>query len=224
MPSTLYPLLLVSISVALLYHIVLISPNIYGWDINQEYYFFSFVNKSGHWNPAYPISDPYNTLLSITILPAVLSAVTGIDGLWVFKIIYPLIFSLVPVVLYSAFEPHVGKKQAFLAAFFFMSYQSYYTELTALAREQIAEVLLALFLMLMLKNRLKTLSEKSIAIILIFGLIVSHYSTVLVHDLRGHFVGDPVCSQESDADAKSPNDLPRPGLLMVCVRFLGCVV
>ena len=176
-PSKLYPLLIVSVSVSLLYHVLLISPNIVGSDINREYYFFSFVSQSGHWNPTYPVSDPYNSLLSITILPVILSAVTGVDGVWVFKIIYPLIFSLVPVVLYSAFERHIGKKQALLAVFFFMSYEAYYAELTSLAREQIAEVLVALFLMLILKNRLKTLTGKSILLILIFGMIISHYAT-----------------------------------------------
>jgi uncharacterized membrane protein len=179
-PSKLYPLLIVSVSISLLYHFLLISPNLVGSDINHEYYFFSFVNNSGHWNPAYPESDPYNSLLSITILPVILSAVTGVDGVSVFKIIYPLIFSLVPVVLYSAFEPHIGKKQALLAVFFFMSYQAYYADLTSIAREQIAEVLVALFLMLILKNRLKTLTGKSILLILIFGMIISHYSTAYI--------------------------------------------
>jgi uncharacterized membrane protein len=58
-----------------------------------------------------------------------------------------------------------------------MSYSAYYAELTSLAREQIAEVLMALFLMLILNHRLRTLTERSITAILIFGLVISHYST-----------------------------------------------
>ena len=98
----------------------------------------------------------------------------------VFRIIYPLIYSVVPLILYSAFEPHIGKKQAFLAVFLFMSYMAYYAELPSVAREQIAEVLMALFVLLLLNHRLRAPAEKVVTVALTFGLLISHYSTAYI--------------------------------------------
>ena len=72
----------------------------------------------------------YNAMLSITVLPTVYSNMLGMSLTWVYKIIYPLIFALVPVGLYLLWKPYIGKKFAFFSAFLFMADITFFTELT----------------------------------------------------------------------------------------------
>ena len=83
------------------------------------------------WNPifAFPSDQGFgrfNAMLSITILPTVYSNMLGMNPTWVYKIIYPLIFALVPVGLYVLWQPYIGKKFSFLASFLFMAMSTFY--------------------------------------------------------------------------------------------------
>lgn len=77
-PANFFPLLIFSISIALLCNILLTSKHIIGWDANLEYYVFRLTQINGHWgflnanlNPLQTLT--YNSMLSITLLPAVYS-------------------------------------------------------------------------------------------------------------------------------------------------------
>ena len=94
-------------------------------------------------------------MLSITVLPTVYSNMLGMDPTWVYKIIYPLIFALVPVGLYALWQPYIGKKFAFLAAFLFMAQSTFFTEMTALNRQMIGELFFVLLLLVLLNKKIK---------------------------------------------------------------------
>jgi uncharacterized membrane protein len=100
----------------------------------------------------------------------------GTDPTWVFKLLYPLIFALVPVALYMLWQPYIGKKLSFLAAFLFMAQSTFFTEMTALNRQMIGELFFVLLLFVLLNKKIR-LESKFVAFgIFSFGLIVSHYA------------------------------------------------
>jgi uncharacterized membrane protein len=115
-------------------------------------------------------------MLSITILPTFYSNMLGLDPTWVYKIIYPLIFALVPVGLYLLWQPYIGKKLSFVAAFLFMAQSTFYTEMLALNRQMIGELFFVLLLLVLLNKTVRRQGKFVAFALLGFGLIFSHYA------------------------------------------------
>ena len=172
-PQKQYPVVIFVISISLLLHTSLISQYLWGWDVYHEYYLANLVVTNSIWDLT--ISDNTNAMLSIVMLAPILSKVTNIDLIWVFKIIYPFIFSLVPIGLYLTFKRQMNCKIAFLAVFFFMSIFTFFTEMNQLARQEIAELFLVLVLLLITDNSISTIKRALLSIIFAVSIIVSHY-------------------------------------------------
>jgi uncharacterized membrane protein len=152
----------------------------YGGDSPVEMYVFRTTQTNLHWNPIFTPADEaygrYNAMLSITILPTVYSNLLGLDATWVYKIIYPLIFALVPVGLYVLWQPYIGKKLSFAAAFLFMAQSTFFTEMLALNRQMIGELFFVLLLLVLLNKGVGRQGKFVAFAFFGFGLIFSHYA------------------------------------------------
>ena len=178
-PKNLYPLAVFAIAIALLYHHSLIFMYITGWDIHLEYYLANLVKMKFIWDPT--IFSSVNAMLSIVMLVPIFSDICGMSLTWVFKIIYPLIFALVPLGLYRVFQKQTNNKIAFLACFFFVSVFTFYTEMLALARQQIAELFFVLLMLVMINKNIGGMKRSSLFIVFGISLIVSHYGTSYIY-------------------------------------------
>jgi len=172
---SLYPLAIYVVALCLLYQTTLMSPYLVGSDIYTEYHFYGLAAAAGYWD--YTIASTVNSCISITMLAPAYSLVMNIPGVWVFKAIYPLLFALVPVVLYRIFSWQIGRRKAFLAAFFFMAVPTFSLEMIALCRQQVAELFLVLLIMLLLTWRLNTRNKIIMGSIFAASIVVSHYAT-----------------------------------------------
>ncbi len=170
-----YPFAIFIIGLGLLYQTTLMSPYLVGSDIYSEYNYYQLVANNGIWD--YTIASTVNSCLSITMLAPVYSLLMNIDAVWVFKAVYPLLFALVPVVLYHIFSRPIGRRKAFLAAFFFMAVPTFSLEMIALCRQQVAELFLALFILLLVDRQLRTVPRLILATIFASSIVVSHYAT-----------------------------------------------
>jgi len=180
MPENLYPLAIASISFCLLYQVLWMSPYLIGWDVHDEYFLFESVKSSGHWILGY--YDTYNSALSVTILPAMVQPLLAADDTAIFKTMYPLAFSVVPVIMYLAYKYVVDSKRAVISAIFLMSYSAYFSEVSFIGKQEIAEVIFALLILLTLsRSRAKGYGMSMTMMILIAGLIVSHYSSSYIY-------------------------------------------
>jgi uncharacterized membrane protein len=178
-PKKFYPLTIFIISISLLFQTSLISNYITGFDIQSEYYFTSLVIKNGFWN--LNLNVDYNSMLSDTMLAPILSIISKIDLDWIFKVIYPLLFSLVPLGLYIVFKKQTTAKIAFLSSFFFMSFYVFYAEMIGLARQEIAEVFLVLLILVMITRKISNITRSFLLIIFGISLIVSHYGLAYIY-------------------------------------------
>jgi len=115
-PTKFYPLIILLFSISLLLHKSLISSYIWGWDINYEYFLANQVISNSIWNENLPVS--YNSMLSLMILAPILNSFINCGLVWIMKVVYPFIFSLVPVGLYYVFREQTRPKIAFLSVFF----------------------------------------------------------------------------------------------------------
>lgn len=177
--SMLYPLIIFIISISLLFHSSLISPYIWGGDILGEFYFAKSVIDNSFWIPN--TSHSLNGVLSIVMLPPIFSTFCGLQLEWVFKIIYPFLYSLVPLCLYRIYQMQVNDKVALLAVFYFMTSFSFYTEMIMLARQQIAEIFMVLLLFLIVAKKVPGFQRSILFILFAIGLIVSHYGLSYIY-------------------------------------------
>src|SRR5208282_5890924 len=106
----------------------------------------------------------------------------------IFKFIFPAIFSLVPIVIYKVYRKFMTAQMSFLAVFLIVSYFSFYQELIQLARQEVAELLLGLLLLIPLIASVSQSAEGKILMMLFtVGLIVSHYSIAYIYLLIAGF-------------------------------------
>ena len=183
LPPKLYPLAILMIAISLLYHSSLISDNMvhFGSDVPGEVFAFKIVEKNAHWSSINPYSGDSSVgrtyaMLSVTILPLIYSSLLNLNWIWVFKIIYPVIFSLVPLGLYKVWSRFVNDKYAFVSAFFFMAYQIFYTEMLGLNKQMIGEFFFILLLLVILNKKMKLINKTTCFFIFSFALVVSHYA------------------------------------------------
>jgi uncharacterized membrane protein len=178
----LYPLAVFVIAVALLYHGSLISPYVWGWDIQQELHTANAVLANAQWNAQAP--GPTNAVLSVTLLAPLISIVSGVSVVWIFKTIYPLLFALVPVGLFVVFQKQTNDRIALLASFFITFLFTFFTEMPALARQEIAELFLVLLLILLVDKGVGPAAGKArlYALYAVFAVsvVVSHYAVALI--------------------------------------------
>jgi uncharacterized membrane protein len=168
-----YPFMIFMMAVSLFYQTTLISSYLVGSDIHLEYYLAKLVSAGGYWDAS--IANAVNSCLSIVILAPVYSLLLNMDIVWLFKIIYPLFFCLVPLALFYIFRLQMGARYAFLAAFFFISLPMFFMDMTQLVRQQISELFFVLVILLLVDRKLKLLQKTVLVLVFGFGVIVSYY-------------------------------------------------
>ena len=178
-PKNLYPVAVFVIAISLLFHRSLISMYLTGWDIHVETYLANLVTTTAHWDSTIP--STVNAMLSIVMLAPIFSDICSMSLMWVFKIIYPLLFSLIPLGLYRVFQKQTDEKIAFLACFFFMSFYTFYTEMLSLARQEICELFFVLLILAMIDKDMNKVKRSFLFIVFGISLAVSHYGTSYVY-------------------------------------------
>ena len=178
-PKRFYPLAILAIAISLLWHKSLISTHLWGWDIQNEYYLANLVIEGSYWNSTIP--HHANAMLSIVMYAPVFSIVASMDLTWVFKITYPLLFSLVPLGLYRVFQKQTNDRIAFFSCFFFVSLFTFYGEMLQLARQQIAELFLVLLVLLMVSKNMHKIKRSFLFIVFGLSLAVAHYGLSYIY-------------------------------------------
>ncbi len=175
------PTAIVIIALSLIFQREFISQNLLGFDTFGEFYVFNSANTHSLWNPFLSLTQSelsdYNSMLSVTILPTIYSKLMNINGDWIFKILYFLLYAFVPLTMYQMYKQNFGAATGFLAAFYFIIFPRFYGEER---RQIIGELFLVLIIFTILTYSLS--SKKKELLIGIFGvaLVVSHYSTFYV--------------------------------------------
>ena len=129
-------------SLAMMWSFSLRGSLVYGFDISSEYYSLSQTVTSGIWHVSHP-NDAYGAMLSLTICPAQLHALSGMPALLIFKLVFPVIGAFFPVAVFSLARRVLDGRWAFMAAALVIMQQTFFQQLPALARQEIAMVLFA---------------------------------------------------------------------------------
>lgn len=178
LPKKLYPFCIFVIAISLLYSNSLISMNLVEWaDSSFEYSLAHTVLMNSVWNPQQNlVTSNLNSILSVTLLTPIYSIISSINIVWLFKLYFPLIYSLMPVGLYEVFKRQTDSKTAFVAIFFFISTVSFFSDMLGLVRQQFAELFLCMILLLLVNKRINPIKSTVLLIVFSISLILSHYA------------------------------------------------
>lgn len=176
--KNLYPLTVFIITISLVLHNSLISPYIWGWDSNLEYYIANQIIGNGVWM----VGDPnnYNSMLSIVVLAPMLTIFSGVNLVWIMKIVYPLLFSIMPISLYFIFKTQTSPKIAFLSVFLVVLMFTFYTEMLSIIREMVAELFLTLLILLVVSDDLNLIKRGVLSVIFGISIVISHYGIAYI--------------------------------------------
>jgi uncharacterized membrane protein len=160
---------------------LLLMTSMRGWyitghDIQHEYLVFRLTASKGVWNIA-NFRDPYNSCLSITILPTIFFNTLHIGSQYVYKILFQVIFGTVPVLIYQLMRLYLSKAKSLLAVIYFISFPTYFTDMTFLNRQEIAFLFLILMMLFILSRRIALRKRQWLFMAFGLGVVLSHYST-----------------------------------------------
>jgi uncharacterized membrane protein len=173
-------------ALAVVLHRSLVSPYLIGTDSVIEFRCFRDTIDRGIWVSSNYASAPqaismflnYNTTLSVTILPTMISKLFFIDGLWVFKVVFPVLLSTVPVAVYELVKSQFNSKIALLSAFGLMSIFSYFTILLMTQKQLVSFFFMSIFFVLYFDKSIKI--KLPLLFVLGCGVIFSHYGTAII--------------------------------------------
>ena len=102
--------------------------------------------------------------------------------IWVIKIIFPIIFSLLPLGLYQIFrKQQLESKVSFLASFFFIFMFTFFTSMLGVVRQQIAELFFMLIILLIMDKKIEQTRRMLLLIIFSISIIISHYAISYIY-------------------------------------------
>ena len=194
-PQRIYPVVIFLISISLLLLLSLRSNHIMGMDVHQEYHFFRTTLDNLHWSVFGHSS--LDACLAISLLPAIYQSILNIPSEFLYKILYSLIYSISPIIIYIISKKYVREGYAFLASCFYMFQWNFlFTEYNA--RANIAMFFFAFAMMALFSDRIDPLKKRILFIVFMASCMVSHYSTTYVFFIvmAGTFIGVEILSKK----------------------------
>lgn len=179
-PKFTYPVAIWCISLSLLMVHGLTSNYINGRDVYSEYISFQSTFMNLNWKMSnYP--SALTACLSTSLLPTIYAVLMNYNGVYVYKLIYPIIFSFTPLVVFLFTKKHLkGNYYPFLAVLYFMFQLPFIDESHSMMRQIIAMLFFALVLMIYFDDEIRGYKKGILLIIFSFGVIVSHYTTAYI--------------------------------------------
>jgi uncharacterized membrane protein len=173
----LYPYAIWAVAASVLLQMTLVSGHLWGFDIHFEYFTAAKIFENGYWNPGWP--DASNSLVMITLLAAVYSMVTGLDIVLVYKIIYPLLVSLLPLGIWYIVESEFADRSvAMLAPFALVFYYGFFK--TMPDKQEVAGLFAVFLLVVFLDRKLSATQRWVLGLAFAVALTFSHYGVSLL--------------------------------------------
>jgi hypothetical protein len=150
-----------------------------GYDVAAEYYTMNQTTVTGIWHAVHPVNSYgaiYGAMLSDTVLPTELHALSGVPIMLMLSAVYPAIFALFPVAIFSLAGRILARRWAFAAAAFTIG-QYYFSEIIGFARTEIAFMFFVALIGAMVDRQIPRRSQWAWIGLLGLALAVSHYST-----------------------------------------------
>jgi uncharacterized membrane protein len=154
------------------------SAYVIGFDINSEYFDFHQTVVNGFWHLGH--LNPYEAMLSLTVLPASLHALVGGQDVWIFKLGYPALFAFFPVAVFELGTRFLSRRAAFVAGAIVIVQAYFFQQQPEIARQELALLIFAGSIGALLDSSLGRRPQLKLVSILGMTLVVCHYSTTYI--------------------------------------------
>lgn len=170
-----YPIYIWGLSLASLYQTSMIGTYIIGVDIHTELATINSIVANG-WNIG--LANGNNSSIVLGAIAPFFNWL-GIEPVQQLKVLFPLIFSFTPLLLYFAYSKMIGNKRAYLASLFFIIMPMFTIETVNMAKSMVAFTCLALALLIMASD-LKPWQKATGILLASTGAILSHYTVGII--------------------------------------------
>ena len=152
-----------------------------GSDITAEYVTSKITVNDGSWLLARADQgEAYFSSASVSILPAIICKVTGLDLMPIFQWVLRLVIAILPILIFlTVKEIFQNVKLAGLSALIFSQFYFNFNLLNFLIRQGIAEIFLVLTFFLVVKLHRSESKSLAYAVLIpfsMFGLVIGHYT------------------------------------------------
>ena len=148
----------------------------WGWDINQEFAVAMRTLQEQHWIPI--AESPYHAMLSISVLPVILSFLSDFSLTTIFKLFYPFVAALIPLASYSLLRRWVRNSIAMPVVIIeTIGSISYIQQMTALTRQIVGLAFFVGILFVLFDPVWNRNKKTKVILLLMCGLSFSHYSS-----------------------------------------------
>jgi len=166
-------------SLSLLVWAQLRFSKIFGTDVLSERVVAEQTLRYGWSTPV--LSELHGNTLSVTILPAIVSEVTGMTVLNTFEFILPIVSAFLPIFLFIFIRRMTGSTTvAGLSSILFIYDYAYLTVAAQIMRQNISLIFLLTIFYTLFQGRKWTANLTVLIYLAIFGVISSHYTTTLI--------------------------------------------
>lgn len=174
-------------SFALLLSTSLRGGNLYGWDIHQEFGDAWNTVQTGVW--VIPSDrNPYESMLSLTVLPTILHSLVKLRLLAFFQLVVPAILALLPVAVFTTIRsvprwittgrtaPRDGLALA-VAVGLIISSVAFASDLVSITRQAMSLTMLTAIVMVLFDRAMPKHTAQIIVGLLIVAISFTHYTT-----------------------------------------------
>jgi len=161
--------------------------HLYGWDIQKEFAIANHTLHAGIW--VIPSShDAYASMLSLTVLPAILHSLLNLSLIAFFELLIPAILALLPLAIFSAVSqvprwvdddrpiPRSGLALGVVTAFI-VSSAVFPVQLESIARQAMALTMFAALISVLFDRTVQARQAQIVVGLLIVTISFTHYST-----------------------------------------------
>ncbi|HEV3187373.1 MAG TPA: hypothetical protein VGZ04_04915 [Acidimicrobiales bacterium] len=180
--------LLYFVSLALLLSTSLRGAHLYGWDIQKEFGIASRTLHAGAW--VIPANhDPFASMLSLTVLPAVLHSLVKLRLLAFFQLVVPAILALLPLAMFATVRsvprwvsngrrvpPRPGLAFGVVAGII-VSSVAFSSLLVTITRQAMAVTMLTAIVMVVFDRKMSARHAQIAVGLLVASISFTHYTT-----------------------------------------------
>jgi uncharacterized membrane protein len=152
------------------------STHPYGFDIQTEFQVFTSTLHRGAWQVP-SNGNAYASMLSITVLPAALSALSGTSPVYLFKFLYPFVFAVLPVLTYIAAQRVFPRRAALVGPVILIGQGLFAADIGGLARQEVGLLYFGLLVVSALDPSLERHWRQAGVTVAMAAMAVTHYST-----------------------------------------------
>lgn len=189
---------------------------LFGWDIQKEHAVAQATLEAGRWVRNGP-GDLYNSMLSITVMPAQLSSLTNLSIETILRVFYPILLSFIPVVLITAYKKLAGYRYVYLSTVaVIIAARAFPQQLAQVTRQTVAVYIFAVAASIFVQNTISPRTKKIVITILLASTAFTHYTSSYSTLLLCVFGwGYTMAFGGRHGEEKKSNPLTLPALLVI---------